>query len=163
MLQITLNYWAILVAALVSFVIGGFWYSPLFMGKPWMKLMGIEHKSKQEMEAMRKKAMPAYVGSLVGSLLMAYVLAHFVEYMRLLDYEGDANAFMGVMTGFWIWLGFIAPVMFTAVLFANKPVKLWLIDTGYQLASMLAMGAILAAWITLRLKKRYSLISLKLA
>ena len=31
------NYPAILVAALVSFVVGGAWYSPLLFAKAWMK------------------------------------------------------------------------------------------------------------------------------
>ncbi len=144
---ITINYLAVVVAALASFVIGGLWYSPLLLGKPWSKLMGFGHKTKQEMDEMRKKAAPAYAASLVGSLLMAYVLAHFIAYMRMLDLGGNANFLTGALTAFWIWLGFIAPVMFTAVLFASKSVKLWLIDTGYQLVSMLAMGAILAAWV----------------
>ncbi|HEY8511790.1 MAG TPA: DUF1761 domain-containing protein [Cyclobacteriaceae bacterium] len=32
-----LNYWAILVAALSAFLVGGMWYSPAVFGKTWMK------------------------------------------------------------------------------------------------------------------------------
>lgn len=35
-----LNYWAILVAALSAFLVGGMWYSPAVFGKTWMKENG---------------------------------------------------------------------------------------------------------------------------
>ena len=34
------NYPAILVAALISFVVGGAWYSPLLFAKTWMRKPG---------------------------------------------------------------------------------------------------------------------------
>ncbi|MGB4971685.1 MAG: DUF1761 domain-containing protein, partial [Cyclobacteriaceae bacterium] len=36
-----LNYWAILVSALSTFLIGGLWYSPAVFGKAWMKENGL--------------------------------------------------------------------------------------------------------------------------
>ena len=40
----------------------------------------------------------------------------------------------------------MATVQLTDALFGKKPFKLYLINTGYQLACFLAMGAILAVW-----------------
>jgi hypothetical protein len=48
--------------------------------------------------------------------------------------------------GFAMWLGFVTTVQLTTKLFENKPTKLYLINTGYQLVCYLAMGAILARW-----------------
>src|SRR5690349_21028002 len=31
----TMNHWAVLVAAVSSFVLGGLWYSPVLFGKAW--------------------------------------------------------------------------------------------------------------------------------
>jgi hypothetical protein len=56
------------------------------------------------------------------------------------------SALYGMKIGFAIWLGFVATVQLTEVLFAKKPAKLFLINTGYQMVCYLAMGAILAVW-----------------
>lgn len=50
------------------------------------------------------------------------------------------------MTGFWIWLGFVVPVMAGDTLFAKKPMGLLWIGAGYYLVQLLVMGAILAVW-----------------
>ena len=48
----SINYWAVLVAALSAFVIGGLWYSVLFE-KPWMEENGYtEEKLKNSNMAM---------------------------------------------------------------------------------------------------------------
>lgn len=50
------------------------------------------------------------------------------------------------MVGFWNWLGFVAPVTLGGVLWEGKPWKLWGLNNGYQLLSLLVMGVILALW-----------------
>jgi len=50
----------------------------------------------------------------------------------------------GMKVGFAIWLGFVATVQLTDFLFSRKPLKLFLINTGYQLVCYLVMGAIMA-------------------
>lgn len=72
----------------------------------------------------------------------------FVEVNYLAVFlAGIASMVVGMtaylMTSFWSWLGFVAPVQFTEVLFSGKSTKLFLINTGYQLASLLAMAIIL--------------------
>ncbi|HNV31146.1 MAG TPA: DUF1761 domain-containing protein, partial [Cyclobacteriaceae bacterium] len=44
-MDIQLNYLAILVAALSTFLIGGLWYSPALFGKAWMKENGFTEES----------------------------------------------------------------------------------------------------------------------
>ena len=44
---------AVIVAAIVSFIIGGIWYSRPVFGKVWMAALG---KTEADMEAMRKIA-----------------------------------------------------------------------------------------------------------
>lgn len=41
---------------------------------------------------------------------------------------------------------FIAPVTLGVVLWEGKPWKLWVLNNGYQLLSLLVMGVILAIW-----------------
>jgi hypothetical protein len=89
---------------------------------------------------MKKSAGPAYAGALVASLISAFVLALFLHWMRA---EG---AHVGAITGFHVWLGFVATVQFTAALFTKQSMKLFAINTGYQLVCYSVMGAILGAW-----------------
>jgi hypothetical protein len=56
------------------------------------------------------------------------------------------TAFYGMKIGLAVWLGFVTTVQLTNVLFGKQPVKLYAINTGYQLVCYLVMGAILGAW-----------------
>jgi hypothetical protein len=52
----------------------------------------------------------------------------------------------GIMASFHIWLGFVATVQFTGALFAKQSMKLFAINTGYQLVCYVVMGIILTLW-----------------
>ena len=135
-----LNFLAVLVAAISTMLVGFLWYSPALFAKPWMKEMGADPNDQAKADELKKSAGPAYAGSLVASLLSAFVLALFLHWTRA---EG---AQVGAMTGFHVWLGFVATVQFTGALFAKQSMKLFTINTGYQLVCYLVMGTILGAW-----------------
>jgi hypothetical protein len=135
-----LNLLAVLVAAISTMVVGFLWYSPLLFAKPWMKEMGYDPSDKAKTEEMKKAAGPAYAGSFVASLISAFVLALFLHWLR------TDNLHTGLMVGFHVWLGFVATVQFTSALFTKQSMKLFGINTGYQLVCYLAMAAILTAW-----------------
>ena len=44
-MDVQLNYFAIFVAALSTFLIGGLWYSPAVFGKAWMRENGFTEES----------------------------------------------------------------------------------------------------------------------
>lgn len=122
-------------------VLGSLWYGPLF-GKQWIALSGI---SSEKLEGAKAKGMgKSYSLMFVGSLLMAYVLAHAIIFAS--DYLNVYGISAGLTGAFWNWLGFIAPVTLSSVLWDGKPWKLWLLNNGYNLASLMAMGAILSVW-----------------
>jgi hypothetical protein len=135
-----LNWLAILVAAMSTMVIGFLWYSPLLFAKPWMREMGYDPNDKAKTEEMKKSAGPAYAGSMVASLVSAFILAHFLHWVHA------ESLHYGLMTGFHIWLGFVAPVQFTDALFTKKSTTLFAINTGYQLVCYLVMSATLTVW-----------------
>lgn len=136
----SLNWLAILVAAISATVLGFLWYSPLLFAKAWTREMGYNANDKAKMDEMRKTAGPAYAGSFAASLLSAFTLALILHGMRA------ESLHFGVMASFHIWLGFVATVQFTGALFAKQSMKLFAINTGYQLVCFLAMGAILVLW-----------------
>jgi hypothetical protein len=53
----------------------------------------------------------------------------------------------GLLIGFHVWLGFVATVQLTGVLFRKQSTNLFAINTGYPLVCYLVMGAIIGVWI----------------
>ena len=138
MVEATINYLAVLVAAIINMGIGFLWYGPLF-GKVWMQLSGFT--KKQIAEAKKKKMGKTYAIAFLSTLLMSYVMAHFVDY-------AEANTFaLGAVAGFWIWLGFVATIMLGTVLWEGKPIKLYLINSLHYLVALILMGGVLAVWV----------------
>jgi hypothetical protein len=139
--MILINYWAVIVAAAASFVLGGLWYGPLF-GKQWMLWSGV---SMDKLNDGKKGGMAkSYILMFVGSLITAYVLGHIVLFGNA--YLAAAGISAGIMAGFWVWLGFAAPITLSSVLWEMKPWKLWLLNNGYYIVSLMIMGVILSVW-----------------
>jgi hypothetical protein len=136
----SLNWLAILVAAISTMVVGFLWYSPVLFAKAWMREMGYDPNDKAKVQEMQKSAGPAYAGSFVASLLSAFTLALILHGLRAEDVH------FGIMASFHIWLGFVATVQFTGALFMKQSMKLFAINTGYQLVCYLVMGTILTVW-----------------
>ncbi len=122
-------------------VIGFVWYGPLF-GKQWMALMKMDPK---KMEAGKASMGKTYGLLFVGSLIMAFVVFHAYTFAH--QFMGGTPLMDGLQTGFWNWLGFILPVTAGAVLFEQKPFKLFLLNTSYHLVTLLVMGVIVALWV----------------
>lgn len=135
---ITVNYVAVLIAGVVSMGVGFLWYSPFILGKPWMKLMGL---SSESMKAAQKEMGKMYALSFVATLLTGFVLSHIMSLSK--SFYGFAPVSTGLTSAFWVWLGFVAPVQLTDMIFGSKKWQLFAINTGYQLASLLAMGIVL--------------------
>ena len=137
-MNIEVNIVAVVLAGIASMVVGFLWYSPMLFGNMWMKMMG--HTAKSMKKAQQEMGM-MYALSFVASLVTAYVLFHVMVMSQA--YFNYTPMMAGLMSAFWMWFGFIMPVQFTDVLFGGKRKKLFAINTGYQLVSMLAMGLVL--------------------
>lgn len=135
-----INLLAVLVAAISTMVVGFLWYSPMLFAKAWMREMGYDPNDKAKVQEMQKSAGPAYTGSFVASLVSAYILALLLHWLRI------ESLHFGLLVGFHVWLGFVATVQLTGALFTKQSMKLFAINTGYQLVCYLAMGTILAVW-----------------
>ncbi|HEX8422513.1 MAG TPA: DUF1761 domain-containing protein [Pyrinomonadaceae bacterium] len=133
-----INYAAVFVSAVVYWVLGGIWYSPLLFGGKFIEIMrwSPEQLARIEADGAGGQLALAFVGSLVAS----YVLAHIVRYLNA---ESAAD---GAKTGLWLWLGFIVTTNLNTVFFEFRPLGLYLINIGYHLVAFLAMGTLLAVW-----------------
>lgn len=138
---VPINFLAVLVSAIVMMFIGFLWHGILF-GKKWAQLQKF---TPEQMAAAQQSGMAwRFIISFVGWLLMSFVLAHAIFFAG--SYMQVSGAKAGLMAGFWNWLGFVAPVTVGVVLWEGKSWKLWLLNNGYFLISLLVMGAILGAW-----------------
>ena len=135
-----INPWAVLVSAIAAMVIGFLWYSPILFANPWMRLMGFDPNDKAKIAEMQKGAGKIYGLAFVASIVSAVVLA------KIIDLTSVNTILYGMKIGFAVWLGFVTTVQLTGALFGKQPIKLYLINTGHQLVTYLAMGAILAKW-----------------
>ncbi len=135
-MDIIINYWAVLGGAIFLFVVGMIWYGPLF-GKKWMKLMGAENMTKEDIAKAQKEMMPMYVIQVLLGLVTSYVLYYFVNMSG-----------MGVVMGFWVWLGFAMPMAAGAMWDTQKGMKFtkFAIVAGYQLVTLLVLGWAFTMW-----------------
>ena len=130
----TLNWFAVLTAAISAFILGGIWYSPALLGKAWMK----ENKMNEE-DVKRGNKGKIFGWSLILSLIMAVNLGMFLSNTPNLDLR--LGLFYGLLTGVWIFCG-VAIV----ALFEQKSAKYIFINGGYCLVALCIMGAVLGAW-----------------
>lgn len=138
-MNVEVNYLAVLLAGVASMVLGFLWYSPMVLGKQWMKAHGYTAES---LKKAQKEMGYLYVLSFVVSLIIAYVLFHVMVFSE--NFYHYSMLSTGLTSAFWMWLGFMMPVQATATIFSDKKNwKLFGIDTGYQLVSILAMGVVL--------------------
>lgn len=133
-MQVHVNYLAVLVAAIASYVIAFVWYGVVFK-KQWAQLTGISDM---------KPAPLQMILPLLGSLMMSYVLDHSIAFGNA--YVNTSGVSGGLMGGFFNWLGFIVPLTLMGVVYEKRPWKLWVLDIGFWLVSLLVMGAILSSW-----------------
>lgn len=132
-METSINWLAVLAAALSSFVLGGLWYSPFLFAKAWMKENGFT-------EEYLKKANMALVFGLtfVLSFIIAVNLAFFLG--------NETTLTQGMLYGGLAGFGWVAMALGTIYLFERKTLKLWLIHAGYVTLQFIIMGAILGAW-----------------
>ena len=143
--DIHLNWLAVLASVVASFAIGSLWYGPLF-GKAWAKALGFPEGMKPSTAEIVKGSLL----NLLGALLTAYVLAYQMAVWRPSTWHAgeDAPALAyGTTAAFFIWIGFIVPLLLNGVAFERKSWKLFWINGTFQFLSLLAMGMILASWL----------------
>lgn len=128
-----LNIFAILVAALSSFFLGGFWYSPLAFGKTWMKETGITEESSQNANMVK-----IFLFAFLASLVISFNLAMFLGPQSTLS----TGLFYGFLAGF----GWVAMAFAVNDLFEQRSLKLFMINAGYHSVSFTIMGGIIGAW-----------------
>ena len=103
------------------------------MGKQWAREAKLS-------AAQAKPTIVDFVSALVLGFVMAFVLACGIVK------TGTMTAYAGMQMGFWVWLGYIATVLYAAVIWEKQSLTLDCINVSYWLVNLLAIGALLAVW-----------------
>ena len=135
------NYWAIVLAAVASFMFGGAYYG--LLSKPWMQALG-----KSGTEIKSGSPTPVLFGiTIVAELIMAWVLAGLM--LHLAKAGIAANVRNGVLTAVFCWFGFVATSLAVNHGYQGAKRMLTLIDGGHWLGVLMIQGLILG-WLGVR-------------
>jgi hypothetical protein len=126
------NYLAVLVSALVLFLLGGVWFSLLF-ANPWRRMQGVTGPQGSPGAVL-------FVQLFVCALLTSWGMA------MVLNHAGPME--VGRAFGFAIlcWLGFAGATSYATAAAGGKQRAQWAIESGYNLVSFIVAAVILSAW-----------------
>lgn len=121
-----MNIWAILLAAVSSFVVGGLWYSPMLFGRLW----NAENGSAPSTGHPAKVFGVSFGFSLLAAVCFAVLVGPSPEL--------QASVKLGALVG----IGLVAASYGINYQFAQRSFKLWLIDGGYHAVQFLLFGIV---------------------
>lgn len=136
-MEVSVNYLAVILAAVGSMVVGASWYAQGAFGKIWAKLA----KVKMDKNSSPAQMTMLFGGVFVAALVTAYVLAH----VTFLSHHFFNNSFLqdSLTTAFWLWLGLTAARIFTHDSFEGRPRMLTLLTIGHELVTLMVMALII--------------------
>jgi hypothetical protein len=126
------NWFAVFLAPLLGFVIGGLWYGPLF-GKVWMRAAGVTAEQTRAGNPAKK-----FGGVYLLNLVASFSLDMFIG--------PHATWQFGLTAGVLAGLTFVSMALGVIYLFESRPLRLFLINASYQTLMFAGMGLILGAW-----------------
>ncbi len=132
------NWLAIIVAAVVYFLLGALWYSPVFLGNAWMRASGIEQADTEGGPG------PAiYLAPFIGYLISAIATGMLAEATDSTT-VGD-----GIVLGLVVGLGYSAVITGVTAVFSPKmpSAATWFaITASYNLLGLLIVGVLVSVW-----------------
>lgn len=133
--MLKINLAAVLVSAVVAFVIGGLWYSPLLFGNSYLTLRGIDPN------AVGQAAPPVseLVGEFARWLIIIVILARAMTLLAI----GDLTS--ALVFGVWVWVVIYAALA-GSVLHEAYPWRVYAIHAGDGLVKIAAITAVLGLW-----------------
>ncbi|MCF8364792.1 MAG: DUF1761 domain-containing protein [Bacteroidales bacterium] len=132
-METSVNWLAILAAAISSFVVGALWYSPWLVGKAWMK------ENNFKMQDMKG-------GNPLLMYGLTFVLSFFIATNLAFFFGTEIDLKIGMVYGGLAGFGWASMALATIYIFERKTLRLWLIHAGYITIQFVVMGAILGAW-----------------
>ena len=139
----SVNILAVLSCVLISMASGALWYNPKTFFPAWWKGIGKTEEDRPGPAGMTMSLMwtLTVLASLVEALFLAVVINLTDRFL-----SGGVSLLSGILTGFFLWLGIIAPAYLVNKLFAGHGLKIWAIEAGNHLLNFLLFGLVLGLW-----------------
>ena len=128
------NWLGIFISTILSFIIGGLWYSPILFGKKWAKEAGISDEQVQKSNKLKIFGL-SFLFTLIAALNLGFFLA-----------DPSINAASGAFYGFLTGFGWVAMAYGVIGLFELKSWNLIFINSGYWIVTLTIMGSIIGAF-----------------
>ena len=125
----TINFVAIILAAVVSWVAGAAWYGVL--GKRWRTALGVPA------DAPRVVPVVPMIISFVAELLMALLLSGLIAHVA------GVSVRSGLIVGAGCWLAFVATTITVNNAYQGRARIVTIIDCGHWLLVLLLQGLII--------------------
>jgi hypothetical protein len=133
---VTVNWLAIVVAAVAAWLFGGVYYTAL--SKPWMAAQGKTMEQCQAEMAAKSGAAKAapFILVFIGEIIIAWALYGILVHMNAFTLRG------GLILAALIWFGFVVPTVTANYAFHGRKPMLIVLDTAAWLGAFLIIGAI---------------------
>ena len=128
-----LNYWAVIVAAVVAFVGSSVWY--VVFGNELAKVSPVFAELRAQ-----KPAAWRMIAEFAGSLVLSFVVAY------LIGLKEDVTWMSAVGIGCLLWLGLSAVQWMSSMVWEKVPLTMAAIHAGDWLVKLVVISAIVGAW-----------------
>jgi hypothetical protein len=139
--QLSINWFAVAVCTILCMVSGSIWYNPRTFFPTWWKGIG---KTDAEDPGGSGSMNLIWALTMLSCLVQAIFMAVAVSFTG--QFIGGATGVSGVLTGIFLWVGFVAPTYLVNKLFAGHGFKIWAIEVGNHLVNFVLLGAVLGIW-----------------
>ncbi len=130
-----INVVAVVIAAVVSFLLGWLWYSQVLFGNTWMKALG---KTKEDiMKGGRQAMFKGMVISFLEALIVAVAIAHFF------NLGGGTTIGMAIETALVCWFAFVVMLDLVTRTYEQSNMTLFYLHAGYRLFEFIIIALIL--------------------
>ena len=126
-----LNYLAILIAAVAAYAWGAAYYMTL--SKQWLAAVGRTEPNRS--------AAP-FIISFVALVVMSWVMAGTLGHLG----PGQVTIKNGIISGLFLWLGFIATTVFVNNAYPGRKYSLSVLDSIHWLGVVVIQGAVIGAF-----------------
>ena len=132
----TINWEAVLIAALVNFIAGFIWFSPIGFYSAWWRAIG--------RDPSQEPGQGQNMGAVFG-MVTAAVFAQAILLALVVDLYKSANGDVSLVTG--LALGAVVGLIGAAAslghrLFSNQGVKVWIIEVASDVLNIALMGIV---------------------
>ncbi len=133
-----INYLAVGVAAIIFWVVGSAWFSPLLWSTIWVAELKRHHVLLQRPSPniLLTKMLLTFGANFLASFAMAWLVVM----------TNSSTVSSGMELGIITVLGFAVTTLAQVFIWENRSIKLFLIDIGYPALGIIISAVVLSVW-----------------